>query len=339
MLRMISDGHVLNLGLDDGARSSLFQHLRHGALHLEFESRTFYAELRKMAVHALSKHLIADVVSLLGDFASLHSCPILSISQLAYVDAPGPTPTSGFADDSALRQIDAYLLGMLGLLGAEAVAFPFENGGRLARNVVVNPAYQGIESSWGADISLGWHQDNNFQPFSFDEDAETNASIMPRYLIFLGIRNAECVPTQLLTLQQILSRLDAESIAALQQDDFLVAPPPSVARSGNVDAAALTKALLREYKGHLYGRIDLTDGVSAVTRSGERALKQVREVVKTVEPERISITVAPGDCLVFDNYRVVHRREKFAPGPPHESRWLRRMYGARIPQRGSDLLG
>lgn len=331
MLRMISDGHVLNLGLDDQTRSSLCRDLHRGALPLEFGSGTFYADLGAMAVNALSAHLNPDVVSLLGDFGNLHSCPILSISQLACIEAPGPTPSSGFANDSALRQIDAYLLGILRLLGAEGVAFPFENEGHLARNVVVNPAYQGVESSWGADISLGWHQDNNFQAFSFDEDAGTNASIMPRYLIFLGIRNTECVPTQPLTLQQILSRLDAESIAALQQHEFLVAPPPSVAQSGNAGANALAKPLLKEYKGHFYGRIDLTNGVSAITAGGERALSRIREVVEIIEPERISIIVAPGDCLVFDNYRVVHRRERFMPAPLHESRWLRRMYGATTP--------
>jgi hypothetical protein len=68
----------------------------------------------------------------------------------ANIAAPGPTPTSGFANDGSLREIDAYLLGVLALIGAEAVAFSFENDGRLARNVVVNPLYQGRREFMGS---------------------------------------------------------------------------------------------------------------------------------------------------------------------------------------------
>ncbi|MET8802912.1 TauD/TfdA family dioxygenase [Streptomyces sp. NPDC004546] len=39
--------------------------------------------------------------------------------------------------------------------------------------------------------------------------------------------------------------------------------------------------------------------------------------------------LAPGQFLAFDNYRVLHRRQAFAPAEDEaEARWLRRCYAS-----------
>jgi alpha-ketoglutarate-dependent taurine dioxygenase len=40
------------------------------------------------------------------------------------------------------------------------------------------------------------------------------------------------------------------------------------------------------------------------------------------------LVLNPGEFLIFDNYRVLHRRRAFTPGPAPTARWLRRCYAS-----------
>ena len=46
------------------------------------------------------------------------------------------------------------------------------------------------------------------------------------------------------------------------------------------------------------------------------------------------IYLRPGELLLFDNYRVLHRRKSFDPGAWDDARWLRRCFGTTDPSGG-----
>lgn len=57
----------------------------------------------------------------------------------------------------------------------------------------------------------------------------------------------------------------------------------------------------------------------------EHALDVFSRVLHSVQP--YSLVLQPGQILIFDNLRVLHRRSAFSP-LVDGSRWLRRQYAA-----------
>ncbi len=253
------------------------------------------------------------------------------------IGALQPTPLTGFANDSELAAADAALLGVLALRGIVPHAYPFENEGRLARNVVPRPEFSDTDSSWGSRAALAWHQDNNFQPFEFDLHEKNSASPqtarkttapMPRYLAFVALRNHEGAPTQVLAMDDVLRRLDPAVITALQEKAFTVDAPHSARENRPIGAGdGEVMPLLIDRDGCVCSRFDMSEGVHALTATAQRALEALRAAVTRAADKALSVQLSPGDMLIFDNYRVMHRRDAFTPHSTWEGRWLRRVYG------------
>jgi hypothetical protein len=253
------------------------------------------------------------------------STPILVIRKATPIERLPDTPATGFVDDTLLARYDTVLLGLCGLLGIEPIAYAFENEGRLARNVVPNPACIDAESSWGFGKALSWHQDNNFQPFELSGSHSFRIPPMPRFLVFLGLRNLERVATRLLPTACVLSRLSEADRVALSASAFSIAPPESARvhapfRKGGV-------ALLARHGEDIISRFDASDGVIGHTPGAREALVKLRVAIDAATDDAVDVLLQPGDVLIFDNYRTLHRRDSFTPHSAAEGRWLRRLYG------------
>jgi alpha-ketoglutarate-dependent taurine dioxygenase len=131
-----------------------------------------------------------------------------------------------------------------------------------------------------------------------------------------------------------LSRLSGDDIAALQKKAFLIAPPES-ARAYRSYGEASEIVSFRD--GVAYSKFDTSNGVAGCDSHAEAVVRRFRKAVTEAAEEAINVLLRPGDVLMFDNYRMLHRRERFTPYSSAEGRWLRRLYGLTAKQ-SSDLL-
>lgn len=254
--------------------------------------------------------------------------PIIVVRNGADVESIPRTPLSGFADDPSLAGADTFLLALCSILQIVPTAYPFENEGRFARNVVPHPGFDTAESSWGSRTGLSWHQDNNFQPFEFEIGSRSPALPMPRFLAFLALRNHELVPTQLLTTKSVVDHLPNATLTQLRRPAFLIDPPENARITSAAQGPPEPSAILSMGDNNvIFSRFDATAGLRGIDQRAERALEAMRKAVQAASTDVVEITMRPGDAMVFDNYRVMHRRPPFEPRGPGEGRWLRRIYG------------
>jgi L-asparagine oxygenase len=250
--------------------------------------------------------------------------PIVVIRSCIDCSELPPTPTTGFTDDTALVHVDAFLLGLYSIAGIEPMTYSFENDGRFARNVIPHPDHEAAETSWGSAKDISWHQDNNFQPFEFQFNSADAVPVMPRYLAFMGLRNRERVATDVLSSMAILRRLDACHIVVASSEAFWIAVPESV-RTGRDEARRAE--LIVERDGVFYTRFDTTQGIRPMDADAAQALAAIRAAICASEADARHVVLEPGDCLLLDNYRAMHRRKSFSTMPAGQGRWLRRIYG------------
>lgn len=137
--------------------------------------------------------------------------------------------------------------------------------------------------------------------------------------------------TDVLLLDAVRERLDAHAFQHLQQPDYQVNPPAS-----NNCKRLRGVPLIDLVDGQRYFRFnaDLSQ-VFGLTSEAEWALTELKRAIAAAEPDSLQFPLTPGSVLVFDNYKVAHRRRCFDPGSdPEKTRWLRRCYGLGVTCNG-----
>ncbi|MFD8870850.1 TauD/TfdA family dioxygenase [Streptomyces sp. NPDC059590] len=269
----------------------------------------------------LRNHLPAQVLDALAEWR--HS----PTAWLTVVNLPGPqeavpTPRDGFCDESLLRTPNLVHFGMLQLLGLTPIAYPWENDGRLIRNVAPRAASASSLTSWGYAQPLDWHTDDSVLDHRPDA---APAEAIPHYLSFYGMRNDERVPTDLLLVDTVLKALPDRIAEALRRPDFTVTAPESYTADGDGRPLSRTgvpmlwtlpdgNAALRYGPGRLTGRTPEACDALAEFERHAAALPGT------------PVLVEEGGFHIFDNRRVMHRRVPFQPLAEGRARWLRRCY-------------
>lgn len=273
----------------------------------------------------LLQHLTPATRNALGQLAKPSPTTLLILRGLIDLHAP-PTPVTGFIEDRLLAAQDILLAGALRVAGTTPVAYPFENQGRIARNVVANPNQRGSASSHGFDVPLFFHQDNCGQPFEGEVLPNCSLPPMPSQLGFLAIRNEERVPTRVVLLDDVLSLIAPTVLDALRQESFRIGAPDSVSADGFGSEAIEHASIVRERRGFLESRFDpflvTPDHPSAAAANAGLIL-----AVAAALPMAVDVMLDAGDLLIFKNYRLLHMRVAFVPATRERSRWLRRIYG------------
>jgi L-asparagine oxygenase len=302
--------------LDDGTRDLVAKEVAERVTRTRLDPDADQAILAGIGEHALSRYLPGEILEALRVFpvTGRHA---LRLANLPREDWPA-TPVSGFGAETDLAATNAVHFGLIRLLGVTPFAVPYENGGRLIRNVVPNPEAAGKASSWGADAEFFWHTDNPHLPFG-EPGGDPRLSV-PRYLTFYAIRNTERVPTELTSLDDALARLDQDSLRRLREPVFTVGAPASV----DDGAAARDRTpLLESERGGDRIRFDRgTTGAATAAAAG--TLEAWSAALDGVPSEELVLD--SGEFLIFDNYRLLHRRKAFTPAPVVQARWLRRCY-------------
>ncbi|MBS2962946.1 TauD/TfdA family dioxygenase [Actinocrinis puniceicyclus] len=310
--------------LDDVTRDLLGKELIERVAEHTLDSDADEAILAGIGAHALSRYLPGEILRGIQIFcASGHHCLLLR-------NLPGQpfpdTPVSGFARESHLGVVNALHFGLVQLLGLVPYAVDYENDGRLMRNVVPNPAAAGITSSWGADAEFSWHTDNPHLPFG--AAGMDPRPYIPRFLTFYAVRNEELVPTEVVALADIVATLDESTLHELRSAHFSAGAPASndtgaLREGGRLDRTALLESAGE--RGQEWARFDAgtTRGLNDRARA---ALAVWQNALDAAEGRQF--VLESRDFLIFDNYRVLHRRRAFTPGPQAGARWLRRCYAS-----------
>jgi L-asparagine oxygenase len=261
-----------------------------------------------------------------------HGAPITVLEGLPISGNLPPTQVP-FGDDSLVQTEDSLLLGAIETIGAHPIAYDYENNGRLMRNVAPLSRETETASSQGAKVALGWHTDN---PWPFERKF-LDRSPSPRFLCFFGLRvndgDGVPVPTEVLPIAEVLQRCPFPLVEQLMRSQFRVNPPESN------DCEPLNDVPLLEVDSN--GRPALlrfnadVGQIEGITPTASSAIDQFRSVLTDCEDLVINVVVEPGSVLIFDNYRVLHRRKSFDPGDNmSEARWLRRCYACMNPDSG-----
>lgn len=302
--------------LDDAIRDLLGKEIAERVATRDLDPDAQEAILARIGAHVLSRCLPGEILTVLHVFPATGSHALL-VSNLPTWEFP-PTPVNGFGKETDLAEINALQLGLIRLLGLTPFAVHYENDGRLMRNVVPNPAAAGTTSSWGADSEFFWHTDNPHLPFG-EPGTDPRLSV-PRYLTFYGVRNDERVPTEIAAVEDAARLVDDETWRRLRFASYEVGPPASV----DADSSRETGIPVVELAGDGF-RVRYDRGTTH-GRTGEAASALDAWAHALVDVPRQELVLRPGEFLIFDNYRVLHRRRSFTPAPARTARWLRRCY-------------
>ncbi|MEU8118667.1 TauD/TfdA family dioxygenase [Spirillospora sp. NPDC049024] len=279
--------------------------------------------LARIGAWALRRTLPSEVLGALEGFSASGNHALL-LSNLPRPEAP-PTPVHGFADERLLAVTNALHLGLIRLLGLSPYAVGYENRGRLIRNVVPNPEATGTASSWGSDSEFFWHTDNPHLPFG-GPDVNPRPYV-PRYLTFCVARNIEEVPTEVMALETALDRIPEKTLKVLAAPVFEVAAPESNDLADDGERRIYGRTAVLELDGDDGPRVRYDRGTTrGRDEAADSALDTWAAALATAPCWRP--VLRPGHFLIFDNYRVVHRRDAFEPAPDDQARWLRRCYAS-----------
>lgn len=315
--------HFIRIGryrLEDAVRDLLGKEISERVSVTRLDSDLDDAILAGIGAHALRRYLPGEALTAIEVFVAAGSHALV-LGNLPMQEFPA-TPVTGFGDEPELAVINAVHLGLIRLLRCTPFAVDYENDGRLIRNVVPNPAASGKTSSWGSDSEFFWHSDNPNQPFGpLGSDPRLYA---PPYLTFYAVRNEERVPTDLAAIEDVVMRLDPVTLDGLMAPEFDVGAPASndedrtqvLTSTPVLDLGADGRYRVRYDRGTTVGR----------TETAARALERWSEVLREVPSEEH--VLRPGEFMIFDNYRMLHRRRAFTPCPNAAARWLRRCYAA-----------
>ncbi|MCX5398296.1 TauD/TfdA family dioxygenase [Streptomyces sp. NBC_00102] len=312
---------LVRLRLDDGTRDLVLKELTARLVESVLDSDDDEAVLAHIGAYVLRSHLPGQLLDSLRLFPAT-GCHALVLGNLP-VQEFGPTPVSGFGDEPSLSVVNALHFGLIQLLGVTPFAVSYENHGRLIRNVVPNPAAAGTTSSWGADSEFFWHTDNPHLPFG--TGGSDPRRFVPQYLTFYTVRNEERVPTEITAVEDAVEALSPEQLRRLEQPHFAVGAPDSNDFDASPQLLDEIPIFERDPSGQHQVRYDrgTARGLSPHAAGG---LTQFSDALSRVPST--DITLASGDFLIFDNYRVLHRRRAFEPGPAATARWLRRCYAS-----------
>lgn len=314
---------LVRRSVDDETRDLLKKEIEERVVDRSLDPDRDMAILARIGEWALRRTLPAEALGALEGFVASAN-HVLMLTNLPRQELP-PTPVTGFGAEEGLAVMNACHLGLIRLIGLTPYAVDYENDGKLIRNVVPNPAAAGTASSWGADSEFFWHTDNPHLPFG-DPGADPRLYI-PRYLTFCTARNDERVPTEVMAVETALERLPDEARRRLMEPAFEVAAPDSNDRASDGSRRARTDTALLELHGDDGHRVRYDRGTTRPV--GPAAAAAMRDWVDALNAApSLRPTLRPGQFLIFDNYRVVHRRRAFEPAPPDRARWLRRCYAS-----------
>jgi Fe(II)/alpha-ketoglutarate-dependent arginine beta-hydroxylase len=258
------------------------------------------------------------------------------LSNLPVQEELEPTPV-GWEMAAKLRaaQREEVVLLLCGAALGEPFGWVSQQDGRLVHDVCPTPEAETSLTSASSTLALNFHTEDVFHPCRCD------------YVSLLCLRNPTGVGTTVVPVTAL--DLGDEIRRVLSQERFLFLPDDSHNLSSLPDgtggpaaddgalAGARLGAVLFGPADAPYLRFDI-DFMRPVPGDREAA-EAIEAVQRQLGTGAQRVTLAPGDLVFLDNYRVVHGREAFASRYDGRDRWLKRLNLSRDTRRIRALTG
>ena len=240
----------------------------------------------------------------------------------------GPTPADWMsAAASPVGMREEFFLALMAMCLGEIFSWSTLQDGRLISNILPVRGEENEQSGHGSNSLLEWHTEDAFHPFRCD------------YLMLLGMRNNDRVPTTLASIRDVT--LKEKSIHILSQPRFYILPDDEHLRQFGVrypDHPSLHRMqqmresprLVPVLFGDLISPYLCIDPYFMHCREGDAdagiALQELTNELARIQQD---VVVEPGHLLVIDNYVSVHGRRAFEARYDGTDRWLKKAIVAR----------
>jgi Fe(II)/alpha-ketoglutarate-dependent arginine beta-hydroxylase len=223
-------------------------------------------------------------------------------------ERPVPSP--------AIRE--ELLLVLYGSLLGDVFGWETQQDGTLVHSVLPIRSDEFEQLGSGSRELLWWHTEDAFHPLRAD------------YLALFCLRNPDGVATTISTADG-LDASDGE-LDVLFDDRFTIRPDNSHLARNNAggDFSAIDEMLSRPRKiAVLHGGRDRPylrlDPYFMDQPEDPEARNALDRLVRTIDGNVSEVALGPGQCLVLDNFRVVHGRVPFVARYDGNDRWLKRV--------------
>lgn len=298
------------------------------ALHDYDRQPTLYEDACAAAVERGSPELVEGLRRML----ELGRPALLTIYGLQLDDTPVATPVDGVFNQSHVPIETAVHIGIAKILGIRGVAFAHENDGRIVRAVCPVRRFADTASSQGANADLQSHTDNGHLCIPHSND--THPYRLPAanaFQSFATVKAFDPVPMRVRLFDDILDNLDPqggdvrelEQFTDLQRAEFAFCSPPSHGEVHRLEPLPVIVKLDDPALG--YGLRFHGGTMVGTTPRAKAALELLRFAIARTS-EQVIVT-RRGDVILYDNRRVIHRREPYEAKFDGTDRYYIRAYG------------
>jgi L-asparagine oxygenase len=238
--------------------------------------------------------------------------------------AIGPTPSHWEAAAASDRAIhEELILALCGIALGEPFTWATLQSGRIIQNILPIVGDEWMQNGYGSRALLEFHTEDGFHPHRCD------------YLLLLGLRNADQVPTTIASVREI--ELGPRDRQVLGQKRFYIVPDnehirqlaarcpghPALAEMVQMRDSPQPIAVLVGDPSRPYLRID-RPFMRCAAGDGE-ARDALDRLMTELERVQRDLVVGPGTLLVLDNHLAAHGRKPFQLREDGTDRWLKKV--------------
>jgi len=187
-------------------------------------------------------------------------------------------------------------IGLSKFLG-EAFQYKEQNFGKLNGHLTPIEKFSGIENTGQGNGSFGWHSD----------DAILTKDLRTEWIQLLCEDNTANTVTQITLVDDIINKLTAKDIEILLEERFYFRSPHSFnLNSNSINRKGSILSLINgkyEINYSSYNCLPLD-------RLDKEAIFLIRKIAKIADEHAIDLMLKPGQAVIFNNNRVIHRRNK-----------------------------
>jgi L-asparagine oxygenase len=214
-------------------------------------------------------------------------------------------------------------------LGLETVSYGSENEGTLFVNLVALPGEGALAER--SIKSMRGHTDAVSFPFSGEDDpANPRIAPSPDIVTLVGLRNPRDVATKLMSLHEILKKLEPGDVLELKKPQFSIRSQRTFVKGtkaalGAEHVVVAASILADTTDGDIHIRYSHSSVIAAAEDASAKTASANLELACNDSVRGIALK--PGDILLVNNRLSLHGRAEVGEGVGEQSRWLLRTYG------------
>ena len=220
----------------------------------------------------------------------------------------GLTPSTPFVGDDSLPTAKQSLIAFGSSLG-RPVSYKQEQAGQLIQHVLPVFRTEHGQISTSSKSNLELHTETAFHPYK------------PSYVLLLCLRGDGGAITTYANSEDIVAKINNESLELLQQPIYVTRIDESFRLNGEQDFE-MNVSILRK---NLDNGFDITYDKYFMRGTTDEAQEALDEFNRAINKSVQEIVLEQGDLLVIDNNRTVHGRKPFAARYDGTDRWVMRL--------------